>query len=194
MKNIMALSLLLCMTLTANAQFSIRPQLGYNSSTITKRFKDQTFGNEAGFQFGVDLQIGNKFYVQPGILWESANNELRDMINGNNNSFQVNRVRVPLMFGYKLIGQDAGGLIDARIFTGPNASFVIDKDLKQHSLINKDDFKNAVYGWNIGAGFDIAIFFVDLGYSFGLSEVFDQAASDARNNLFYVNAGLRIGF
>lgn len=194
MKNTMALSLLLCMTLTANAQFSIRPQLGYNSSTITKRFKDQTFGNEAGFQFGVDLQIGNKFYVQPGILWESANNELRDMINGNNNSFQVNRVRVPLMFGYKLIGPDAGGLIDARIFTGPNASFVIDKDLKQHSLINKDDFKNAVYGWNIGAGFDIAIFFVDLGYSFGLSEVFDQAASDARNNLFYVNAGLRIGF
>lgn len=116
------------------------------------------------------------------------------MINGNNTSFQVNRVRVPLMLGYKLIGPDVGGLIDARIFTGPNASFVINKDLKQTSLINKNDFQNAVYGWNIGAGFDIAIVFVDLGYSFGLSELFENAASDARNNLFYVNAGLRIGF
>ncbi|MCB0688154.1 MAG: PorT family protein [Saprospiraceae bacterium] len=195
MKNIILFaSLMLVATFTASAQFSLRPQIGYNSSTITKRFQDQQFGSEAGFQFGVDMQIGKKFYVQPGILWESANNELRDMINGNNTSFQVNRIRVPVMLGYKLIGPDAGGLIDARIFTGPNASFVINKDLKQSALINKDDFHNAVYGWNIGAGFDIAILFVDIGYSFGLSEVFDNAGSTARNNLFYANAGLRIGF
>ena len=194
MKNIFVLVILMTLTYHASAQFSLRPQIGYNSSTLTKRFQDQQFGPEAGFQFGVDMQIGERFYIQPGILWESANNELRDMINGNNSSFQVNRVRVPVMLGYKLIGPDVGGLIDARIYTGPNASFVISKDLKQTSLINKDDFQNAVYGWNIGAGFDVAIVFVDFGYSFGLSEVFENAASTARNNLFYVNAGLRIGF
>lgn len=194
MKNIVILTIMMCIVASANAQFSLRPQLGYNSSTLTKRFEDQNFGAEAGFQFGVDLQIGNQFYIQPGILWESANNQLRDMINGNNNSFQVNRIRVPLMFGYKLIGPQVGGLIDARIFTGPNASFVIDKDLKENSLIRKSDFQNAVYGWNIGAGFDVAIFFVDFGYSFGLSEVFEGMASDTRNNLFYANVGLRIGF
>lgn len=194
MKKIFGVVILMALAFSATAQFSIRPQIGYNSSTITKRFQDQEFGTEAGFQFGVDLQFGKKFYVQPGILWESANNELRDMINGNNTSFQVNRVRVPLMFGYKLIGPDVGGLVDARIYTGPNASFVINKDLKQNSLINKDDFQNAVYGWNVGAGFDVAIVFVDLGYSFGLSEVFQNMATAARNNLFYINAGLRIGF
>ena len=182
------------LSFSALAQFSIRPQIGYNSSIITKRFQDQKFGTEAGFQFGVDFQIGQKFYIQPGILWESANNELRDGINGNNSSFRVNRVRVPLLFGYKLIGPDAGGIVDARIFTGPNASFVVNKDLKQNALINKDDFHDAVYGWNFGAGIDIAIVFVDLGYSFGLSEVFQDAASTSRNNLFYINAGLRIGF
>jgi len=194
MKNTFFLVILMTLTYNATAQFSLRPQIGYNSSTIIKRFQDQQFGPESGFQFGVDMQIGKQFYIQPGILWESANNELRDMINGNNSGFQVNRVRVPVMIGYKLIGPDVGGLVDARIFTGPNASFVINKDLKQTSLISKDDFQNAVYGWNIGAGFDVAIVFVDLGYSFGLSEVFEKAASDARNNLFYVNAGLRIGF
>lgn len=194
MKYMFFLVTLMLLTINASAQFSLRPQIGYNSSTLTKRFQDQQFGTEAGFQFGVDMQIGRRFYIQPGILWESANNELRDMINGNNTSFQVNRVRVPVMLGYKLVGEDAGGIIDARIFTGPNASFVINKDLKQTALINKGDFQNAVYGWNIGAGFDIAIVFVDAGYSFGLSEVFENAASDARNNLFYINAGLRIGF
>ncbi len=194
MKNIMILAVMTCIVASANAQFSLRPQLGYNSSTLTKRFEDQNFGTEAGFQFGVDLQIGKQFYFQPGILWESANNQLRDMINGSNTSFQVNRLRVPLMFGYKLLGPQVSGLIDARIYTGPNASFVINKDLKENSLIRKGDFQNAVYGWNIGAGFDVAIFFVDLGYSFGLSEVFEGMASDARNNLFYANMGLRIGF
>ena len=194
MKKIFGTVILLTLALSASAQFSIRPQIGYNSSTLTERFQDQEFGPEAGFQFGVDFQIGNQFYVQPGILWESANNELRDMINGNNTSFQVNRIRIPIMLGYKLIGPDAGGLVDVRIFTGPNASFVVNKDLKQNSLIDKDDFHDAVYGWNIGAGFDVAIFFVDLGYSFGLSEVFQDVASTSRNNLFYINAGLRIGF
>jgi hypothetical protein len=194
MKKIFGVVILILFVFSASAQFSIRPQIGYNSSTITERFQDQEFGSDAGFQFGADLQIGSKFYVQPGILWESANNELRDMINGNNSSFRVNRVRVPVMFGYKLIGSDAGGLIDARIFTGPNASFVVNKDLKQTALIGKDDFRNGVYGWNVGAGFDLAIVFVDLGYSFGLSEVFQNAASTSRNNLFYINAGLRLGF
>jgi hypothetical protein len=194
MKKSIILITLLALVFPAMAQFSIRPQIGFNSSNLTEDLNNATFSNDNGFQFGVDLQMGERFYFQPGIMWESTNNELRDEINGNNTSFRVNRIRVPVMIGYKLLGPDADGLIDARIFTGPNAAFTVNKDLKQTALLNKDDFKNAVYGWNIGAGFDLAIVFVDVGYSFGLSEVFDGSASTARNNLFYINGGLRLGF
>ena len=184
----------LALSIPATAQISIRPQVGFNSSNLTKDFNRADFGNDNGFQFGVDLQMGERFYFQPGIMWESASNEIRDEINGTNTSFNVNRLRIPVMIGYKLLGPEAEGLIDARIFTGPNAAFAISKDIKQTALIDKEDFKNAIYGWNFGVGFDLALVFVDVGYSFGLSEVFAGSASTARNNLFYLNGGLRIGF
>ena len=194
MKYTIMFCFLMVFTVSAMAQFSIRPQIGYNASNLTQSFKDISFTNDNGFQFGVDMQIGSKLYFQPGIMWESANNELKDVVDGNNNSFRVNRVRVPVMLGYKFFGPDTEGIVDFRIFTGPNASFIVNKDLKQSALINDNDFKNAIYGWNFGAGIDIAIVFVDLGYSFGLSEVFENVDSGPRNNLFYVNGGIRIGF
>jgi len=194
MKKLLLILTLLTAAAPGFAQLSIRPQIGYNSSSLTEDYDNLTFGNDDGFQFGVDVQMGERFYIQPGIHWESASNELRDEVNGDNNSFKVNRIRIPVMFGYKFLGPTTDGIIDVRVFTGPNASFAINKDLKETSLIAKDDFKGAIYGWNVGAGLDIAIFFVDIGYSFGLSEVFDGTASTARNNLFYANAGLRIGF
>lgn len=191
---ILSLCFLLTTVLPAMAQFSIRPHIGYNSSNISRDFDDLSFGNDDGFQFGVDLQFGEQFYFQPGIFWESANNELKDIVDGNNSSFRINRVRVPALIGYKFIGPESGGLFNFRVFTGPNASFAISKDIKQTALISKNDFKDAVFGWNVGAGLDITIVFIDLGYSFGLSEVFDNVSSSARNNLFYVNGGLRLGF
>jgi hypothetical protein len=194
MKNSIILCFLLVSTVSAMAQFSIRPQIGYNSSNLTQDFNNVTFTNDNGFQFGLDLQIGSRFYVQPGILWESTNNELKDEVDGGNSSFKINRVRVPLMLGYKFFGPETEGIIDVRIFTGPNASFTVNKDIKQTALISENDFKNAIYGWNVGAGLDIAIVFVDLGYSFGLSEVFENVDSGPRNNLFYINGGIRIGF
>ncbi len=194
MKNLIILSIAFFLCSDASAQFKLRPQIGYNSSHLTKKYNDLNFGTEAGFQFGIDAQIGSKYYIQPGIFWESANNELKDILQGNNSSFEVNRIRIPVMVGWRMLGPEMGGLIDFRLFTGPNISFTVDKDLKQTSLISMGDFKNAVYGWNIGAGLDLALAFVDVGYSFGLSEVFEGIESSPRNNLFYINGGIRIGF
>jgi len=194
MKKISIVTILSLVVTCAYSQVSIRPQIGYNSSTLTDKLEDATFDSQAGFQFGIDGQFGSRFYFQPGIMWESANNVLKQRIEGDDSDFQVNRVRIPVMFGYKFFGEDTDGIVDIRAFTGPNAAFTISKDLKEQSLISKGDFKGAVFGWNLGVGVDIAIVFVDAGYSFGLSEVFEGAASDVRNNLWYVNAGLRLGF
>ncbi len=180
--------------LISNGQVSLRPQIGFNSSDLSNDLKGTSFEDKLGFQFGIDAQIGSRFYIQPGIMWESLNNELKESINGQNMEFTVDRVRIPIMMGYKILGPETDGLVDIRFFTGPSASFVINKDLNESALISKNDFKDATYGWNVGFGLDIALVFVDAGYSFGLSEVFEDVAQDVRNNLWYVNAGLRIGF
>lgn len=54
--------------------------------------------------------------------------------------------------------------------------------------------KNALFGWNVGAGFDFWIIFIDLGYQFGLSEVFKNLDNASKDNFFYGNAGLRLRF
>jgi hypothetical protein len=194
MKYLMVFVWMVLLTTIASAQFSIRPQLGYNSSSFTDNFSDISIDKDGGFQFGIDVQIGKQFYVQPGLFWESANNSLRDMLNQNTSSFNVDRIKVPLLFGYRLLGPEVAGLVDARIFTGPHASFVVDRNIKEESLLKKNDFQDAVYGWNVGVGLDLAILFVDAGYSFGLSKVFKNLEPDARNNMFYANVGLRLGF
>ena len=193
MKQLAVLLTFICAPIFLFSQFSIRPQLGFNSSTLTKDLEDAAFSTEVGFQFGVDVQLGNKFYFQPGIFWESAKNELKERIDGDRSEISVDRIRIPVMLGYRLLSE-GGGLLDVRVFTGPNAAFSVSKNVKETPLLAKDDLKNAVYGWNLGFGADLAIFFVDAGYMFGLSEVFEGMASDVRNNLFYVNAGIRIGF
>ncbi len=194
MRTLIVFAAALLMGFSLEAQISLRPQAGFNTSSLSQDFDDATFSDEVGFQFGVDLQLGNRFYVQPGIFWESAKNELRERIDGDKTEFTVNRIRVPLLVGYKLFSHETNRWVDLRLFTGPNMAFSVGKNIEDSPLINKGDFKDAVYGWQVGAGLDLAIFFVDAGYTFGLSEVFEGMASDVRNNLFYANAGVRIGF
>ncbi len=190
---IASFGLALITSISLMAQISIRPHLGFNSSSLTAS-SGMEFEDRLGSQFGLDLQLGSRFYVQPGIMWESVTNELRQEFDERSNTFTVNRIRVPLMIGYKLLGSQTSRLIDFRMFTGPNLSFAVSKDLGDDPLFDKDDFRNSVWGWNVGVGLDLAIVFVDAGYTFGLSEVFDSVQPGVRNNLFYANAGLRIGF
>ena len=195
MRTLLGITIFLMIGTMAFGQVSIRPQIGFNASNLSDDLDGNDFEDKLGFQFGLDLILGNRFYVQPGIFWESATNELKQEINGSNNEFTVNRIRVPVLIGYKMFGnQTANGFFDMRVFTGPNVAFAINKDLDKAPLFQKGDFKDAIWGWNAGIGVDLAILFVDAGYTFGLSEVFDNVDSMARNNLFYVNAGLRIGF
>jgi hypothetical protein len=194
MKTYILLLALLFTTTIAYSQFSLRPQAGFNASNLSDDLRGVDFENKLGFQFGVDMILGDRFYVQPGIFWESATNELKEEIDGENNEFTVNRMRIPLIVGYKMFGETTDRLFDIRAFTGPNVSFTLNKDLDKAPLFEKGDFKGSTWGWSVGLGLDLAIFFVDGGYTFGLSEVFDKLDSSARNNLFYANAGLRIGF
>jgi len=194
MKNYLLTIVAFFLIQSVSAQISLRPQAGFNASSLTKDFDGDDFEDKWGFQFGVDLQIGNRLYFQPGILWESATNELKQEIQDDNNEFTINRIRIPVMAGYKLFGETTNRLLDIRVFTGPNIAFVVDKDLGDDPLFQDNDFKDSAWGWNLGMGVDLAFIFVDVGYQFGLSEVFENASKDIRNNLFYANAGLRIGF
>ncbi|MDH3651938.1 MAG: PorT family protein [Saprospiraceae bacterium] len=176
----------------AIAQLSIRPQAGFNSSTLTKDLSDSEFRTKLGFQFGLDVQIGDRIYFEPGLFWESNKNELEERLNGIRNGFDMQRLYVPLMVGVRLFGSPINEIFDLRFFTGPTFSYTVQKNLKDVSLLEKDDFKDALLGWSAGMGFDASVIFIDIDYSFGISDALEGSVGTSGQNIFHANAGIRI--
>ena len=179
----------------AQAQLTIRPQVGVNSSSLSSDDELVDFNAGTGFQVGVDFQIGNKVYFQPGIQLEFLKNRV-EFGNGaaiEESDYDRTGIRVPLMIGFRAV-EDPDSDLNLRLFTGPNALLQLSQDSDEGIFddVDDDDLKDLVFGWNVGAGVDFSILFFDIGYQFGISEIFDDADSAPRNNLFYGNLGLRI--
>jgi hypothetical protein len=203
MKFIISCLSFLAVITTSNAQLVIRPYGGMNISSINKSLLDDSkFKSNIGYQIGADLQIGNKFYVQPGVQFEMIRNikevNANDTVNSN---FELQRsyLRIPLMIGYNFAGVESK--YSFRIFTGPNAALKLSSKCKDGDGIVEgndvnDNLKSLIIGWNAGIGADLFnAVFIDAGYMFGLSKIFkkmDGLNTGARNDLFYVNIGVRL--
>jgi len=190
-----ALCAAMLMGYAAQAQLTIRPQVGVNSSSLSSDDDLINFNAGTGFQVGVDFQIGNKVYFQPGIQLEFLKNRV-EFGNGaaiEESDYDRTGIRVPLMVGFRAVDDPDSGL-NLRLFTGPNALLQLSQDSDEGVLddLDDDDLKDLVFGWNVGAGVDFSILFFDIGYQFGISEIFDDADAAPRNNLFYGNLGLRL--
>ncbi|NRB63230.1 MAG: PorT family protein [Saprospiraceae bacterium] len=177
---------------SVTSQVSFRPQVGINSSNLTGDEGLFEFDNGTGYQIGVDFQFGNQLYIQPGLQLEFLKNQVMIASTGGNdlNEYKRTGLRIPLMIGYRL-GYGADDAFNFRLFTGPNALIQLSSKTDDDNFIDEDTLKDLVFGWNIGVGIDIPLFFVDIGYQLGISEVFDDQNSAPRNNLFYVSAGIR---
>lgn len=176
------------------SQVALRPQVGFNSSILTKDPTDGAFRNKLGAQFGFDVQIGGKVYFEPGILWQSNKNEFEERLDGTRNGFEVQRLYVPLMIGVRLFGEPINEIFDIRFFTGPALSYAVSKNLSDVSLLSKDDFKDAVVGWGAGIGFDASIVFLDVEYTIGISDALETGNEQSPLNLFHANAGVKLVF
>jgi hypothetical protein len=163
---------------------------GVNSSTYTSDFQDAEFKNGLGYQFGADVLLGESWYFQPGLFFEFLSNPVENIDqNSDIENITVNRLRIPVYIGHRFFEPES--LLNFRLFAGLNASLVVNKSVDESLNFEEGDFSNFVYGLNIGGGFDLAIFFVDVGYMFGLNDTFQNGGDSPHNNLFFANLGLR---
>lgn len=179
-------------------QISVRPYAGLNSSSIQGEPADIIdFDNGTGFQVGVDVQLGRRLYIQPGVQLEFLKNNatLRTAVD-TEGSLNRTGLRIPLMVGYRLFSENSDAGFNLRFFTGPNAFLQLSTSSDDDLNLNDSALSDVIWGWNAGAGLDISIFFIDVGYQAGISDLSDdtQMATQARNNVFYGNAGLRLYF
>lgn len=189
--------LLMIGAVTAVAQPSVRPYIGVNSSSLNDGEDDLiNFENGTGLQVGVDLQFGTRIYVQPGIQLEFLKNtaEFGTSVGIEDSDFDRTGLRIPLLVGFRVLSKDSDAGLNLRFFTGPNVFLRLGTDYDNDLGIDDSELKDTLWGWNAGAGLDISIFFVDVGYQAGLSEISGEDQAASRNNLFYANAGLRLYF
>ncbi|HKK87491.1 MAG TPA: porin family protein [Saprospiraceae bacterium] len=180
-----------------DAQTALLPSVGITSSSI-EDFDGVDFDSKIGYTIGLDLRTAGRFYIQPGLHYELVRNNINTQNIDSETDFSVSRIRIPVMFGLRLFDQETDRKLNFRAFTGPVANVVMDSKTDGEFDLPNEDLNNFLFGWNGGVGVDFLIFFADLGYTWGLSEVFDDIEDieeeDSANNVFYMNAGLRIRF
>ncbi len=190
MKKTLTLLLALVFTgLVAHAQFDIKIHAGSNTLSVKQ---NPSFGNlnpKAGLQFGGSVAIGKKFYVEPGVFIWAINQEISfDSIQGSSYGHRVGGWRFPLHIGYSIIKQ-SNDFLNLRVFTGVVYNYLntINSDLPNVTL---DNYNKSQWGINAGLGFSIWFVFIDLGYEWGLTEIFRD--HNAKYQQFWGNLGIRI--
>jgi hypothetical protein len=211
MKKIFLATIVFAIPLMISAQgpISFGPKVGWNSDRLTTDYtqyvKDFKSGFQGGFFFSVYL---NKFYVQPEIYFSIKRGALEtsfgDPFNPSSTlnvsqTMTLQSIDVPLLLGFKFLDLK---LIRFRIWGGPVASYILNRDytlsingIDRPDRINRNDFKDALWSAQIGAGLDLLMLTFDIGYEFGMNSFLTIQSLDdfnLRNNLFYCSIGWRL--
>jgi len=203
MKKIIFTLLIIAGIVTAGmAQFSIKPAFGVNSTLLSTDPGNWEHDGRLGYQFGGSVAIGKKFYVEPGIFWMRNNSEITHLgddgtTGATNFNHNISMIRIPVFVGLAVLGKEES-LANLRVFLGPSMSFITsvnnDQDHPESPL--KEDYKSVRWGGDVGIGVSVWWLFLDVGYEFGLSEIYNDTEKfgSAKASGIWSNIGVRIKF
>jgi len=147
------------------------------------------FEGRIGFVAGIDVRIGDKFFLMPGLYFLNLTTDIVDVsaidptVIGET-SHRV--IKLPLNVGTKLLPLDVvsvylkGGIVPTFKMGDPDYGNIPGlEDIQQ----------NFNFGGNLGLGVDVAILNVEVNYEWGLSNMFEN--SDVKSNIVSVLLGLR---
>ena len=77
-KLLLVLSLISLGLISAKAQFEIKGLIGTNFSSLNNPPDGFDYAAKAGYQFGVGVLIGDKFYVEPVLQFVRKTKEITD--------------------------------------------------------------------------------------------------------------------
>lgn len=180
----------------AQAQIQINPQIGLTYQNMTDPPPDIEFTGAAGWMFGADLRIGDRFYVQPGAfftrnrtVWSSG-----DTIRFEEGVARTN-FRLKALVGYKIVDSYQ---FDLRFAVGPTYDVLLGVTTSDGFDLSKGDFSNGSFNIDAALGFDMGLVTLEPSVSFGLSRVFDSdvivlSELDSRYITYGLTLGLNIG-
>ena len=180
MKKMFSLAVLLLSVTFVSAQLNFGIKAGYNSSLTLGNISSVSNGGydltdvkselNNGFHAGIWARIGDRFYVQPELLYAIGKKDytvtLQDAANNNityDKFVNISTVDIPLLVGYKLLDKKMANL---RVFAGPKlrldagSSLEFDNVVSGGTITQADlikDVKKSQIGLEVGAGVDLFI-------------------------------------
>jgi hypothetical protein len=195
-------------TMLGAAQWQVNPQIGLTYQNLTDAPEGSAYKAKAGWILGLDARVGETFYLQPGLFFGRNATTLTAEVPSTdpNNPGTVTTTtleddlvrsyaKLRLMGGWKLINGDAFKL---RLAVGPSYDFVLSVDDKDDKLnFDEADFAEGSFNLDAAVGMDFAIFTVEPGMSFGLSQAYKDNVRtqdiDSRYLTFSLTVGLVFG-
>ena len=199
---LLIIALFVCIT-SYGQLFELGPRVAITNSKINFDNGTGISTDDAlvGFKAGVYTRLSLLgFYVQPEALFTSTGGKIKvDDPNYNDViDLTYNRLDVPVM-----IGKSFAGIF--RFNLGPTFSLVLSDDVKDlgTSVVEevKQDYNDAVIGYQFGIGLDISKLRIDLKYEGNLSKfgesitipgINQQFETDYRNNMFVLGVAVNL--
>lgn len=199
-KRLSLLATALMIAMTGMAQWQINPQIGLTYQNLTDAPEGAEYKAKAGWILGLDARVGETFYLQPGLFFGRNATTLTVAGSDPNNPGTTTTIeddlvrsyaKLRLMGGWKLINGDAFKL---RLAVGPSYDFLLSVDDKDDKLgFEEADFTNGSFNLDAAVGMDFAIFTVEPGMSFGLSQAYEDNVRTQEIDSKYLTFSLTVG-
>ena len=221
MKKVLLLFAALFVATIANAQFDIcvGPKVGYQATKLSLDKQNIKSSFKGNMTFGVFGRVTiKKFIVQPELLYFKSGKVFEvSVIDDNfgidnpalNPTFTFNQANLalPIFLGYQFLDLD---LIKMRANVGPVFYFAVGKTEYSSNWTGDDNHKmqespneNMTMGAALNLGVDVWRFTLDINYSLGLTDAFDdelvipgvgefELDDNTKQNIFTVTLGFKL--
>ncbi len=176
-KILFSLALLLCMSLTANAQgsFVVKAGLNFNKlDDIRINNLEQSWNAQTGFHAGIGAQyriplVGLSF--QPEILYSRMRTDIFGEVGSESYQFRIDYLDVPInvQWGINIL------FLRPYIFAAPYVRYAISKG-EFLDQVEWDDLNRFDYGLSLGAGLEIWKLQISGKYSWSFGKLADNGS------------------
>ncbi|GEM_PF-56355 len=173
--------------------FTLGPKMGVTFSRYN--LDEMSFDEKvrSSFHWGAFARFGKKAYIQPELLFMKKSGLLVDpLADASEQKIRLRTIDIPVLFGIKVADIK---LTNIRVFAGPVASIVINKEIEVKNwedAITKSDLRGANWGLQFGAGADLLMFTFDLRYEVGLGDYLKSDSMTLKNNLMTLSVGWKL--
>jgi hypothetical protein len=170
------------------SNFSFGPKASFH---FNKLYLNQNFTSsfEPGFEGGLFIRFGKKWYMQPELLYSFRQTNFEVLLDEVNTNIaaQNHYVILPILIGYKILNGESSNI---RLLFGPKFAYRL--------ATNKPEFDDILkpfeYGCEVGLGLDVSIVTLDISYNFYFSQSNTNELSQNILHQSMFNASLGIKF